>query len=87
MNLYYIKYTLLSNSIDIKIKREIDKSLLKSVKLPIVEITNQFTPFLNNVSFFESFCSFNVGSFTAIKKASRIFVLRLFIGADIRTLH
>ena len=60
---------------------------IKSVKLPIVKITNQVTPFLNNVSFFESFCSFKVGRFTAIKKASRIFLLRLFIGADIRTFH
>ena len=34
-------------------------------------ITYQITPFLNNVSFFESFCSFRVGCFTAIKNASR----------------
>ena len=50
-------------------------------------ITYQITPFLNNVSFFESFCSFRVGCFTAIKNASRFFLLRLFIGADIRTFH
>ena len=41
---------------------------IKSVKLPIVKITYQVTPFLNNVSFFESFCSFKVGRFTAINK-------------------
>ena len=46
-------------------------------------MTNQVTPFLNNVSFFESFCLFNVGRFTAIKKASMIFLLQLLIGADI----
>ena len=36
-------------------------------------ITYQVTPFLNNVSLFESFCSFKVGCFTAMKKASRYF--------------
>ena len=60
---------------------------IKSIQLPIVKITYQVTPFQNNVSFFESFCSLKVGRFTAIKKASRIFILRLFIGADIRTFH
>ena len=47
-------------------------------------ILYQVTPFLNNVSFFESFCSFKVGCFTAKKNASRFFLLR-FIGVDIRT--
>ena len=36
-------------------------------------ITYQVKPFLNNVSFCESFCSFKVGCFTAIKNASRFF--------------
>ena len=50
-------------------------------------INYQVTPFLNNVSFFESFCSFKIGCFTAITNASRFFLLRLFIVADIRTFH
>ena len=58
---------------------------IKFVRLPIVKISYQVTPFLNNVSIFQSFCSFKVGCFTAIKKASRFFLLPLFIGADIRT--
>ena len=36
-------------------------------------IINQVAPFLNNVSFFESFCSLKVGCFTATKNASRVF--------------
>ena len=58
---------------------------IKFVRLPIVQISYQVTPFLNNVSIFQYFCSFKVGCFTAIKKASRFFLLPLFIGADIRT--
>ena len=46
-------------------------------------ITYQVTPFVNNVTFFKSFFAFNVGWFTAIKKASKFFLLGLFIGADI----
>ena len=36
-------------------------------------LTNNYlvTPFLNNVSFFEFFCSFKVGCSTTIKDASR----------------
>ena len=45
------------------------------------------TSILNNVSLFESFCSFKVRCLTAIKKASRLFLFQLFIGADIRTFH
>ena len=58
-----------------------------SYKSPLLEASYQVTPFLNNASFFESFCSFKVGCFTAIKKASWFFLFRLFIGADIKTFH
>ena len=53
-------------------------------------IIHQVAPFLNNVSFFESFCSLKVGCFTAIKNASRVFFfffLQLFIGCDMRHFH
>ena len=43
--------------------------------------------FLKNICFFESFCSSKAGCFTAIKNASRFFLLQIFIGADIRTFH
>ena len=33
------------------------------------------------------FCLFKVGCFTAIKNASKFFLLQLFIGADIRSFH
>ena len=58
---------------------------IKFVRLPIVKISYQVAPFLNNVSIFQSFCSFKVGCFTAIKRASWLFLLQLLIGADIRT--
>ena len=60
---------------------------IKFVRLPIVKISYQGTPFLNNVSIFQYFCSFKVGCFTAMRKASRFFLSRLFIGADIRIFH
>ena len=50
-------------------------------------ITYQVKQFLNNITFFESFCFFKVECFTAIKKASRFFLLQLFIDADIRTFY
>ena len=50
-------------------------------------ITYQVTLFLNKVGFFEYFCSFKVGCFTAIKKASRFFLLRFFIVVDIRIFY
>ena len=46
---------------------------IKFVRLPIVKISYQVAPFLNNVSIFQSFCSFKVGCFTAINRASLAF--------------
>ena len=47
----------------------------------------QVTPFLNGLTVFQSCCSFRVRCFTAIKKASKFFLLWLFIGADIKSFH